>query len=71
MKIKILARKDKPFKNAQGEMMDYYWYDAVRGEDNVVFQFGSSRQYDPGYEGTLDIVKVENRLGRIMYKEQV
>lgn len=71
MRVKIISRKAKPFTAKNGDEMDYYWYDAVRAGDGVTIQFGSSRDYDLGHDDDLNIIKVENRLGRIMYKEAI
>jgi len=69
MKVKILSVKAKPFKNNDGDMMDYFWYTALRLADDVQIQFGSQVE---GYEGEKDlpIVKLERANNKFGYKDE-
>lgn len=66
--LQILTKKAKPFKGNEGDQIMYFWYDARRGDD-VQIQFGSLREYEPGEEIKLSLIKTENSKGRIFYKE--
>lgn len=69
MKVRILSRKAKPFKGTDGDEVMYFWYDAVREEDGVHFQFGSVRDHEPAESCDLEIQKSESKSGRVFYKE--
>lgn len=70
MKVRIKSKKAKPFKNNDGDQMDYFWYKAIRIEDDMLIEFGST---DGGHETDaeldLEIVKTERADGKTGYKE--
>jgi len=71
MIVIIKSVKTKPFKNDDGELMDYYWYKAERKSDEVTFTFGS---LEGGHNGECDlnIEKTEKNNGRgFVYKENM
>jgi len=70
MKYEIKKKQLKPFKNSEGDMMDYCWYTALRGADAVTIQFGSTNcDYEEGEMYDLEVGKFEASNGKIRYKE--
>jgi len=70
MKIKILKRKDGSFQGSDGEHVNYFWYDAVRVEDQTLIQFGSREGgHEAGETKDLEVVRYERADGRTGYKE--
>jgi len=60
MKVKILKAKEKSFAGDEGEEIKYFWYDAVRLNDQTKFQFGSRKGgHEIGKEYELEIYKSE------------
>jgi len=69
MKVKIRTRKAKPFQTEDGEV-EYFWYDAVCSDDNLLFQFGSrDGGHTVGDELNLELVKYERKDGKFGWKE--
>jgi len=70
MRLKILKRKLGNFQGDDGEHIDYYWYDAVRKEDDMLIQFGSREGgHEPNTEHELNVVRYERKDGKMGYKE--
>jgi len=70
MKVRIIKRKDGSFQGSDGENVGYYWYDAVRLEDNMLIQFGSREGgHEEKTEKDLNVVKYERADGKTGYKE--
>mgnify|MGYP001565594847 CR=1 FL=1 len=70
MKYEIKKKTVKPFRNNDGDMMDYCWYNAVREGDGVIIQFGSSNlDYSEGESYEIEIGKFEGKGGKVLYKE--
>jgi len=70
MKYEIKKKVAKPFKGSEGDMVDYFWYTATRGDDGVTIQFGSVQgDYGEGEMYDLDLQKVERANGKIGYRD--
>lgn len=58
MKLRIIAKKAKPFKGQDGKTVNYTWYTAQNLDADFRFEFGStSDQHMPGMELELDVDK--------------
>jgi len=72
MKLKIKSVENKPFTSGDGERVDYFWYRAVREDNECTIQFGSREGEHPiGEVVDLDIEKTERADGKFGYKEIV
>lgn len=72
MIVKIVARKQSNFLGNDGEPVEYYWYTAVRGSDQVKFQFGSrDGSHEEGTEVDLELEKREQNNGKVGWREIV
>jgi len=69
MKLKIKKVRDGKFKSSEGEMISYFWYKALRGEDGVTIEFGSKNEYEVDDEIDIELEKSERAGGRFGYKE--
>lgn len=69
--LKIVKKTDGSFTPREGgEKIPYFWYTAIRKNDQVEFQFGSKNDhYEEGDELELPLVKSEGRDGRPRWKE--
>lgn len=60
----------KPFKSSEGEMIDYFWYKAVRISDKINIDFGSTASHEVSETPiSLEVIKVEKADGSFRYKE--
>lgn len=72
MQVKIKKVTPKKFTGDDGEMRDYFWYEAIRPSDSFLFQFGSVEGgHAVGAELDLEIVKYIQKNGKEGYKELV
>jgi len=70
MLLKIKSQKAAPFKNSDGDTIEYFWYKAIRLNDNVAIEFGSkSDAYEDGEEYEINVEKYERPNGKFGYKE--
>jgi len=70
MKLKIISMKAKPFKGTDGEQVEYYWYKALRSEDDVTIEFGTTRgEHEIGADVELNIERMERAGGKFGYRE--
>lgn len=69
--VKILKATFKPFDMDEGGKRDYYWYKALRTEDGVTLNFGSTEKHEVDETLTLQFVKEERVGGKYLYKELV
>jgi len=71
MVVKITEMKARPFQTDEGEMLEYFWYKAIRLADQVSFQFGSMNGgHGVGEELDLEIEKTEavNKKGEVVFR---
>jgi len=68
MKVKIISVKDGSFGPPE-DRVEYFWHTAIRLPENVQFQFGSKKKYEPETELELNLGKSEGADGRVRWKE--
>jgi len=71
MIVKILSKREKPFKGDDGKMIPWYWYKAERTSDALALEIGSSQSYEESDEEEMELQKVERQDGKFWYKELV
>jgi len=72
MKVKILDKQDGKFTGRNGEDVSYYWYKAVRLDNDVNIRFGSrNNEWELGQTADILIEKHERPNGEFMYKEVI
>jgi len=70
MKYRITKIKEKPFIGSDGETVPYFWYKALRLNDNVNLEFGSTqggRAVGTDHEITLE--RRESNTGKLVWRE--
>ena len=70
MKLILKEVNARPFKGDDGEVREYFWYKALRQEDNVTLQFGSvDGDHLLGVELELNVEKSEriNNAGKTVF----
>jgi len=71
-KYKIIAEKKKPFTSSEGEQINYYWTKAVRLDDEMEIEFGTTvGGRELGSVHDLFVTKYEKANGKFGYREQV
>lgn len=72
MKVKILDKQDGSFKGRTDENVEYYWYKAIRLDNDVNIRFGSRNgEWEVGQSADILIEKHEKPNGEFMYKEVI
>jgi len=70
MKVKILDKQEGNFTGRAGEEVEYYWYKAIRLDNDVNIRFGSRNgEWEKGQTADILIEKHERPNGEFMYKE--
>jgi len=72
MKVKILDKQEGDFIGRGGENVEYYWYKAIRLDNDVNIRFGSrNNEWEKGQVADISIEKHEKPNGEFMYKEML